>query len=121
MLNHLVPNGTQFTGATSIPGFQYVSARPALRATYHPSRKRSPLATAALKALCAVVSELMVTSGIDRNDLFEKYDLKLWSYEDQLTLFALATIPSVVALAAIYVSFRGIQGFRLALHLKNVL
>jgi hypothetical protein len=117
MLNHFVPNGTQFTGVTSIPGIQYVSPRAAARASYHPSRKRSPIATAVIKAFCAVVCALMVTSGIDRNELFEKYDLKLWSYEDQLTLFTLATIPSVAALAAIYVSFRGIQGLRLAFHL----
>ena len=117
MLNNMVPSATHFTGATSLAGFQYLSPRTAARATYHPSRKRSPFATAVIKAFCAIVCAVMVTTGVDRNELFEKYDLKLWSYEDHLTLFTLATIPSVVALAAIYVSFRGIQGIRLALSL----
>jgi hypothetical protein len=119
MLNNFTVNGlgTQFTGATTVSGIQYLSPRSAARATYHPSRKRSPFATAIIKGFCAVVSAFMVTSGVDRNELFEKYDLKLWSYEDHLTLFTLATVPSVIALAAIYVSFRGIQGLRLALSL----
>jgi hypothetical protein len=119
MLNQIATSGTHFPGATSIPGVQYLTARPAARPTYHPSRKRSPFATAVIKGFCAVVSSVMVTGNIDRNELFEKYDLKLWSYEDQLTLFTIATIPSVVALAAIYVAFRGIQGFRLAFFLQN--
>lgn len=120
MFTNLATSGSAFVGTTVATDLRYISdARPAARGAYHPSRKRSPAATTVLKAFCTVVCAVMVTSGIDRDMLFEKYDLRLWSYDDQLVLFTVFTIPSVAVLAAIYVTFRGVQGLRLAFGLKN--
>ncbi len=84
---------------------------------YRTSRKRGPVATAVLSMFSNAVCSLMVTSAVDRDELFERYDQRLSSYGDRLVLFTLATLPSVAALAAIYVSFRGIRGIRTALSL----
>jgi len=118
MLKHIATTGAHFTGAVNSPVVPGVSVRTTMHTDYHRSRKRSQLANAALAALCVAVSSVMVTGEVDRTELFEMYDYRLWSYEDRLTLFIIATIPSVTALAAICITHRGIRGLRSAFFSK---
>ena len=119
MLHDVLNDGRRFTSvsATAAAGIPYGSSTPVARASYGPYRDRTPAATAVLNGFSSIVSKLMVTDGIDREDLFEKYDYKLFSYNDRLALFTLSTVPSVVVLAVIFVGFRGVQGIRRALSL----
>ncbi len=78
---------------------------------YQFSRKRSPAATAVISAFSTVASAVALSKSVDRDELFERYDHKLWTYDDQLALFTVTTIPSILALVAIYVAFCGIRGF----------
>ena len=118
MLNHLITHGLPLLGAAVIPAYRYLGeARYATLEYYNPARSRSKSATLVLDVFATVVSSVILTKGVDRDELFERYDVKLWSFDDHVALFAIATIPSVVALAALYGSFRCVEALRSALSL----
>jgi hypothetical protein len=102
-------------GATTIPGYRYMGeARYATLEYYNSGRTRTKTATFVLNLFAKVVSSVVLTKGVDRDELFERYDVKLWSFNDHVVLFALATVPSVAILAGIYASVRGIEAIRSA-------
>ena len=118
MLNHLVAHALPLLGAAVIPAHQYLGeARYATLEYYNPARTRTKAATFVIDLFATLVSSVILTRGVDRDELFERYDVKLWSFNDHVTLFALATIPSVAILAALYASFRAVEAIRLAFSL----
>jgi hypothetical protein len=107
-------------GAAVAPSYRYLAeARYATLEYYNPARTRTKTATFVLNLFAAVVSSVVLTRGIDHDELFERYDVKLWSFDDRVALFTIATAPSVVALAVLYAAFRGVQGIRSALSLES--
>lgn len=82
---------------------------------YHLGRVRSGSAETVLFALSSFVSSVMIAKGVKRDELFEKYDLKLWSYDDNLAKFAISTLPSAAALGALYVAHKAVDSIHDAL------
>ncbi len=118
MLNHFVAHALPLLGASVMPAYRSLSeARYTTLEYYNPARTRTRAATFVLNLFSAVVSSIVLTKGVDRDELFERYDIKLWSFDDRVVLFALATAPSVAVLASLYAAFRGVQGVRSALSL----
>jgi len=118
MLNHLVFHAIPLLGAAVMPAYRYLGeARYATLEYYNPARTRTRTASFVLNLFATTVSSVVLTKGVDREELFERYDVKLWSFDDRVALFALATAPSVLALAVLYAAFRGVQGLRSALSL----
>jgi len=115
---HFVSHGLPLLSAATIPAFRYLGeSRYATLEYYNPGRTRTKSATLALNLFSAVVSSVILTRGVDREELFERYDVKLWSYNDHVALFVIATIPSVAVLALLFAAFRGVQGIRSAFSL----
>ena len=102
-----VSDGVALSNDTVYSGHEY----------YHLGRIRTETADSVLETLSAVVSAVMVTKKITRNDLFDRYDVKLWSYNDNLALFTLTTLPSVAALACLFAAYRLVEVLRTALSL----
>jgi len=99
-----------------MPAYRYLGeARYATLEYYNPARTRTRTATFVLNLFATAVSSVVLTRGVDREELFERYDVKLWSFNDHIALFTLAIAPSVAALAALYAAFRSVQGIRSAL------
>ena len=118
MLNHLVTQALPLLGATVMPAYRYLGeAQYATLEYYNAARARTKSAEVVLNLLAAVTCSVALTKGIDREELFERYDIKLWSFNDHVALFALATIPSIAVLAALYVTFRSIEKVHSALSL----
>ena len=118
MLTHLVKHALPLLGAAVMPAYRYLGeAQYATLEYYNVARTRSRTATFTLNLFATVVSSIILTRGIDRDELFEQYDVKLWSFNDHVALFAIATIPSVAVLAVLYGAFRGVEGIRSALSL----
>ena len=118
MPNQLGPNALPTRGAVALPVHRYMGeARYATLEYYNVGRTRTRTATLVLNLFASVASSVALTRGVDRTDLFESYDIKLWSYNDHVALFALATAPSVAILTGIYVAFRGVEILRSALSL----
>jgi hypothetical protein len=118
MLIHFASHALPLLGAAIAPAYRYLGeARYASLEYYNPARSRTRTATFVLNLFAAVVSSVVLTKGVDREELFERYDVKLWSFDDRVALFALATAPSVAALAALYAAFRGVQFIRSTLAL----
>jgi len=118
MLSHFVSHALPLLGAAIAPAYRSVSdTRYATLEYYNPARDRTRTATFVLNLFAAAVSSVVLTKGVDREELFERYDVKLWSFNDHVALFALATAPSVAALAVLYAAFRGVQGIRSVLSL----
>lgn len=118
MLNHLVTHALPLLGAAVMPAYRYLGeAQYATLEYYNTARTRTRTATAVLNLFATVVSSVILTKGVDREELFERYDVKLWSFDDHVALFALATLPSVVLLAILYAAFRSVEGVRSALSL----
>jgi hypothetical protein len=97
-----VSHGTTFSGETAGAAHEY----------YHLTRSRSGAAELVLSAMSSFVSSVMIVKGVRRDELFEKYDLKLWSYDDNLAWFTLSTLPSAAALTLLYAAYRIVQGLR---------
>lgn len=102
-----VHSSSTYIGQTRVSGHEY----------YHLGRVRTKAADTVLDALASVVASLMVTKRVSRDELFDRYDVKLWSYNDSLVRFTLATIPTVAAMAAIFAAYRGVESVRSALSL----
>lgn len=118
MPKQFAPNTLPMQGAAVMPGFRYMGeARYATLEYYNVARGRTRSATFVLDLFATVVSSVALTRGVDRTELFESYDVKLWSYNDHVALFALATAPSVAILTGLYAAFRGVEMFRAALSL----
>ncbi len=118
MFHQLVSHTLPLLGAAVAPAYRSLGeARYATLEYYNPARARTRSATFVLNLFAATVSSIVLTRGVDRDELFERYDVKLWSFNDHVALFALATAPSVAALAVLYAAFRGVQGIRSALSL----
>ena len=118
MANQLAPQSLPMQGSAAMSGFRYIGeARYATLEYYNAARTRTKAATFTLNLLATVVSSVVLTKGVDREELFERYDIKLWSFNDKVALFAAATIPSVAILAGIYAAFRGVETIRAALAL----
>jgi hypothetical protein len=79
---------------------------------YHVGRVRSAAAEKVLLGVSFFVSSVMIARGVKRDELFEKYDLKLWSFDDNLTKFAISTIPSAAALGVLFVGYKLVAGLR---------
>ena len=75
---------------------------------YHIGRVRTGAAESMLLAVSSFVSSVMIAKGIKRDELFEKYDLKLWSYDDNLAKFAVATLPSAAVLGVLYAAHKAV-------------
>ena len=95
-----VSHGTTFADESAHTAHEY----------YHLGRVRSGAAETVLFAISSFVSSVMIAKGIKRDELFEKYDLKLWSYDDNLTKFTLSTLPSAAALGVLYVAHKAVRG-----------
>lgn len=118
MLIHLATHALPLLGAAVMPAYRYLGeAQYATLEYYNAARTRSRSATFALNLFATVVSSVILTKGVDRDELFERYDIKLWSFNDHVALFAIATIPSVAILATLYAAFRSVEGIRSALSL----
>jgi hypothetical protein len=91
-----VSHGTTFAGESAQTAHEY----------YHIGRTRSGTAENVLLAVSSFVSSVMIAKGIKRDELFEKYDLKLWSYDDNLAKFALSTLPSAAILGVLYAAHK---------------
>jgi hypothetical protein len=118
MLKDMVTHGLPLLGAATIPAFRYLGeSRYAKLEYYNPGRTRSHTANAVLNLLCSAVFAVMLTRGVDREELFERYDVKLWSYNDHIAFFLLATLPSVIALALLFAAYRGAEAVRSAFSL----
>jgi hypothetical protein len=78
---------------------------------YHLGRIRTKTADALLETVASVVAAVMVTKKITRNELFDRYDVKLWSYDDNLFRFAL---PSIAAMACLFAAYRAVEILRSA-------
>jgi hypothetical protein len=102
MLKNSVADGTTFFADSTRTSHEYYSL----------GRTRTQTADTALSLLATAVSSVMVARGVKRDELFEKYDVKLWSYNDNLALFAASTIPAVLAMAGIFLAYRALEGFR---------
>ena len=115
MPNRHVPHNLPTQGATAISGYRFLGeARYATLEYYSTARSRSAAATFVLAMFAKAVSAVNLAKGVDRDELFERYDVKLWSFNDNVALFALATIPSIAILGALYASFRGVEAVRSA-------
>jgi len=79
---------------------------------YHLGRIRSKAADAVLESVASIVAAVMVTKKITRNELFDRYDVKLLSYDDNLVRFALSTLPSIAALACLFAAYRAVEFLR---------
>lgn len=118
MLNHLIPQTLPLLGAAVMPAYRYLGeAQYATLEYYNVARTRTRSAAFVLNLFAKAVASMSLTKGIDRDELFERYDVKLWSFNDHVTLFAMATIPSVAVLAVLYAAFRSVEGIRSALSL----
>lgn len=116
MLIHLATHGLPLLGAAVIPAYRYAGeARYATLEYYNAARTRTRTATFVLNLFAKTVSSVILARGVDHEELFERYDVKLWSFDDNVAVFALATAPSVVALAALYAAFRGVEKIHSAL------
>jgi hypothetical protein len=116
MLIHLATHALPLLGAAVMPAYRYLGeAQYATLEYYNPARTRTRTATFALNLFAGMVSSVTLARGLDREELFERYDIKLWSFDDHVALFVLATLPSVAALAALYVTFRGVEKIHAAL------
>jgi len=100
-----VSHGTTFAGASAQAAHEY----------YHHARARSGAAELVLSAVSGFVSSVMIVKSIKHDEIFEKYDLKLWSYDDNLAWFTLTTLPSAAALSMLYVAHRAVRGLHSAL------
>lgn len=107
MYSQSAVHGTTYIGATRSVAHEY----------YHLGRVRTQSADAVLGFFASAVSSLMVTKRVSRDELFDRYDVKLWSYNDSLVRFTLATAPTVGALAAIFAAYRVVESVRSALSL----
>lgn len=94
-----VAHSTTFAGETAHTAHEY----------YHLGRVRSGAAETVLFALSSFVSSVMIAKGTKRDELFEKYDLKLWSYDDNLAKFTLSTLPSAAALGVLYAAHKAVK------------
>ena len=94
-----VSHGTTFAGESAHTAHEY----------YHIGRVRSQSAESVLLAVSAFVSSVMIARGIKRDELFEKYDLKLWSYDDNLAKFAISTLPSAAILGVLFVAYKAVK------------
>ncbi len=81
---------------------------------YHLGRIRTKTADALLETVASLVAAVMVTKKITRNELFDRYDVKLWSYDDNLVRFALSTLPSIAAMACLFAAYRAVELLRSA-------
>ena len=118
MLNHLTIHALPLLGAAVMPAYRYFGeAQYATLEYYNVARPRTRPATFVLNLFAKSVASVALTKAIDRDELFERYDIKLWSFNDHVVLFALATIPSVAVLALLYAAFRSVEGLRSALAL----
>ena len=118
MLSHLVTHALPLLGAAVMPAYRYLGeAQYATLEYYNAARTRTRPATFLLNLFAATVASLALTKGVDREELFERYDVKLWSFNDHVALFALATVPSIIILAVLYAAFRSVEGIRTALSL----
>ncbi len=94
-----VSHGTTFAGESAHTAHEY----------YHIGRVRSGAAESVLLAVSSFVSSVMIARGIKRDELFEKYDLKLWSYDDNLAKFAISTLPSAAILGVLFVAHKAVS------------
>ena len=118
MPKQLSPNSLPMQGAAVLPGYRYMGeARYATLEYYNATRTRTKAATFVLDMFATIVSSVALTRGVDRDELFERYDVKLWSFNDHVALFAMATAPSVAILTGIYAAFRAVEIVRSALSL----
>jgi len=116
MSNHIVAHALPLLGAAIAPAYRSLAeARYTTLEYYNPARTRTRTATFVLNLFAAAASSVTLAKGVDRAELFERYDIKLWSFDDRVALFALATAPSVAALAVIYAAFRGFHTLHSAL------
>jgi hypothetical protein len=95
-----VSHGTTFAGESAHTAHEY----------YQVARSRTGTAETVLFAVSAFVSSVMIAKGIKRDELFQKYDLKLWSYDDNLARFALSILPSAAALGVLYAAHKAVRG-----------
>lgn len=94
-----VAHSTTFAGESAHTAHEY----------YHLGRVRSGTAETLLFALSSFVSSVMIAKGLKQDELFEKYDLKLWSYDDNLARFTLSTLPSAAALGVLYAAHKAVS------------
>lgn len=94
-----VHHGTTFATESAHTSHEY----------YHLGRVRSGAAETVLFAISSFVSSVMIARGVNRDELFEKYDLKLWSYDDNLARFTLSTLPSAAALGLLYAAHKAVR------------
>jgi len=113
MLNHLAAHTLPLLGAATVPAFRYLTETRAAATLeyYDATRTRSAAATFVLNLLSRVVSSVTLARGLDHAELFERYDVKLWSYDDRLSIFCLTTIPPVAVMAAVFGAHRALEAF----------
>jgi hypothetical protein len=111
MLNHLAAHTLPLLGAATVPAFRYLTeTRVASTLEFYDStRTRSAAATAVLNLLSGIVASVMLSRGVDREELFERYDVKLWSYDDRLSLFCLTTVPPIAVMAVVFGTHRVLE------------
>ncbi len=114
MPNQLGNHSLSTQGAAAIAGHFLGEASYSTLEYYSAARSRTAAATFVLAMFAKAVSSVNLARGVDRDELFERYDVKLWSFNDNVALFALATAPSVAILAVLYASFRGVETIRSA-------
>ncbi len=113
MLIHLAAHSLPLLGAATVPAFRYLTETRAAATLeyYDAARTRSAAATLVLNLIAGIVSSVTLARGLDRAELFERYDVKLWSYDDRLSIFCLTTIPPVAVMAAIFGTHRALEAF----------
>jgi hypothetical protein len=72
-------------------------------------RSRTRTADMILDCVCSIAASLAIDPVNDRKILFEQYDFKLWSQKDRLPIFCLSVMPSLVGMAVVLATFKGLS------------